>query len=131
MLNIRSTLLLAAVLAVATLPQFLAAQADAPAKKDPAGEKADRASPLPDLWGRLAVDDSQRKELNAIRDDYGARIKELQKQIDALEAERDAKMEAKLTPGQKLRLQELREDAKKRADAEAAADKGNKVKPAN
>jgi hypothetical protein len=115
-------LTLAVILAMGIVPQFLVAQGDAGPKKDAVpAEKGDRASPLPDYWGKLAVNEMQRKELNAIRDEYAGRIGELQKQIDALEMERDGKMEAKLTPGQKLRLQELREEAKQRAAAEKAA----------
>lgn len=101
---------------IAVLPQWLAAQAD-PAKKAPVAEKLDRPAPLPTYFGMIAVDDAQRKKLYGIRDEYAGKLADLQKQIDKLEAERDARMEAELTPGQKLRLQELR---KKAAEEKAA-----------
>jgi hypothetical protein len=118
----RSLLAVALLLGLASLPQLLIAQAD-PAPTKPAAEKADRNAPLPDYWGKIGVSEDQRKKLNTIRGEYAPKLADLRKQIQALEAERDAKMELELTDGQKLRLKELRDEAKQKAAAEAAAKK--------
>jgi len=81
--------------------------------------KKEYRGPLPDYFGKLGVGEEQRKKLYAVDSEYEAKIEELEKQIAKLEAERDAKLEALLTPGQKLRLKELREEAAQRAAAEA------------
>jgi hypothetical protein len=80
-----------------------------------AAETKERRSPLPDYYGKIGVSEQQRKQLDGIRDEYDAQIEALEKQIQQLEQERDAKMEAALTPGQKLRLAELRAESLKRA----------------
>src|SRR5690606_25207284 len=77
--------------------------------------------PLPTHFGKLGVGDEQRERLYAVDAEYAGRIEALQKQIAELEKERDARLEALLTPGQKLRLKELREEAAARAAAEEAA----------
>lgn len=112
----------AALLGLAiVLPTQLTAQPEA--EKPVAGKKEEkpRRSPLPTHWGMIGVSDAQRDELHAVRDDYEPRLEALRKQLKALEDERETKMESILTPGQKLRLQELREEAKKRAAQKPAA----------
>ena len=91
---------------------------DAPAATAPAAKKESRG-PLPDFFGKLGVGEKQRKALYAIDNEYEAKIEVLEKQIAKLEAERDAKLEELLTPGQKLRLKELREEAAERDAAQA------------
>ena len=100
------------------LPGSSTAQNDANDSSTATAKKASRG-PLPDYFGKLGVGEEQRKKLYAVDSEYEARIEELEKQIEKLEAERDAKLEALLTPGQKLRLKELREEAAQRAAAEA------------
>jgi Spy/CpxP family protein refolding chaperone len=110
---------------ILTASSVLVAQ---PAAEAPASaEKPTRRSPLPDYFGRIGVSPEQRTQLDAIRADYDKRIADLEQQIEQLEAERDARLEEKLTPGQKLRLTELRAEAKAReaAEKEAAAAKGS------
>lgn len=95
---------------VLAMPYLVSAQSagDAPAAEQ-------RRAPLPNNFGRIAVSDQQREALYAVQDEYAARIAELQRQVRTLVQERDTKMEAVLTPGQKLRLAELREEARQRA----------------
>lgn len=84
-------------------------------------EPKEYRGPLPTYFGKLGIGDEQRERLYAVDAEYVARIEALEKQIAELEKERDARLEALLTPGQKLRLKELREEAAARAAAEQAA----------
>jgi hypothetical protein len=77
---------------------------------------------LPIYYGRLALNDEQREEVYGIQAAYADQIDALLVQIEDLRTARDAEMETVLTPGQKLRLQELREEASRNAEAEAAAE---------
>lgn len=110
------------------LPQVTTAQNDDGAAAAPSDGNSDAAKkeveyrgPLPFYFGKLGLDDDQKKKLYAIDDEYEAKIQEIEKQIQKLKDERDAKMETLLTAGQKLRLQELREAAEKKAAKEAAS----------
>ena len=102
------------------LPGALTAQNES---DTPAVEKEqDPRGPLPFYYGKLGLDDEQKTKLYTIQEDYEARIEAIRKQIAQLRGEQDAKMQMLLTPGQKLRLKELREAAaKKKAEAEAKA----------
>jgi Spy/CpxP family protein refolding chaperone len=114
-----------ALLCASTLlstPSLTAQNQDAADGED-STEKADKADyrgPLPFYFGKLGLDEAQKEKLYAIDDDYAAKIAEIEKQIQKLKDERDARMETLLTPGQKLRLSELREAAAKKAEQEAA-----------
>lgn len=118
MIRQRALILAVSVGALVAVPFTLTAQPE----KKPAVE--DRRSPLPNYFGKIAVSDEQREQLYGVQDAYGDKIEALQKQVKALIAERDQKMEELLTPGQKLRLQELRDEAKQKGakPAGAAAD---------
>ena len=100
------------------LPQATTAQNESEvptARKDDAPR-----GPLPFYYGKLGLDEGQKQKLYAIQDDYEARIDAVRKQIAQLRGEQDAKMQLLLTPGQKLRLDELRKAAaKKKAEEEA------------
>lgn len=76
-----------------------------------------RRSPLPYYYGKLGVDNDQRAKLYSIQDSFEAKLESLREQMKALLAEREAAMEATLSPGQKLRLNELKADAVKNAKA--------------
>lgn len=98
------------------------------AQNDEAGEavtEKEYRGRLPIYFGKLGLSDPQKEKLYAIQDSYVEKIAALEKQIQALEDERDKSMETLLTPGQKLRLQELREEARlkeqARLDGEQAA----------
>ncbi len=67
---------------------------------------------LPPYYARV-VDDKQREAIYAIQDEYAPRIEELQKQLEALIAERDAKIQAVLTPEQLEQVQQLAAEAQK------------------
>jgi Spy/CpxP family protein refolding chaperone len=108
----RFALVALGALSVATFPYLVTA--DGPGDKPAVAKPADgeRPGPLPNYFGKIAVNDAQRADLYKVQDEYDAKIDALQMQIKALLKERDSKMEALLTPGQKLRLQELRDEAK-------------------
>ncbi|MBX3437583.1 MAG: hypothetical protein KF861_08845 [Planctomycetaceae bacterium] len=92
----------------AAAPHKLTAQ-----NEEAGGQSAARKtvrSPLPSHYGRLGLSQSQREKLYSIRDSYEEKITELKMQIAQLESERDRSLETLLTPGQTLRLQELREE---------------------
>lgn len=113
--------LVALCLGVALLvPQISSAQnEEAQAEADAATESRGR---LPYYFGKLGIGNEQREQLYEIDDEYTEQIEALEKQIKALEDERNRRMEALLTPGQKLRLKELREAAARRAAEKEAAE---------
>ncbi len=99
------------VLAVG-LCSFSAAQeaTDSPAAASVAEEKQEFR--LPFFFGKLGVPDGQRDTLIGIHQSYEEKLELLREQMKTLLKERDAAMEASLTEGQKLRLRELRAEAK-------------------
>lgn len=99
-------------LLVAVMAFQVTAQEKKPAK-DPRG-------PLPTHFGKLGLSDEQKDGMYKIHDDYKAQIDALSAQLKKLQAERLTKLEEKLTPTQKSRLKELRDEdaAKKSATAE-------------
>lgn len=69
---------------------------------------------LPIHYGMVGVSDAQREKLIAIHNSYEDKLAELRKQLKMTVEERDAAMEGALTEGQRLRLKELREEAKRK-----------------
>jgi hypothetical protein len=111
-----------------TQPPAKTTAVPAPAKKEPRG-------PLPAQFGKLGLSDDAKEELYLIDAEYDAQIQVLAHQIKQLQAARDEKMQAKLTPAQKTRLKELRDeaDAKREAAAKlkAEAEAKDKKKPSS
>ncbi|MCA9081894.1 MAG: hypothetical protein KDA58_15140 [Planctomycetaceae bacterium] len=95
--------------------------ATTPVKK-PAAEPQERRGPLPFYYGKLGMSDEQKEKAYAVQESYDKKLDELKKQMKALLAERDQKLNELLTDGQKLRLEELLVEAKKKAGP-----KGEKV----
>ncbi len=109
----------------AVLPQTLTAQ-----NEEADGTKSQTKEfrgPLPFYFGKLGLSEAQKEKLYAIQDAYDEKIAVLEKQIEDLKSERDKSMETLFTPGQKLRLQELREEArlKQKKAARAETKTGN------
>ncbi|MCA9108511.1 MAG: hypothetical protein KDA52_01070 [Planctomycetaceae bacterium] len=71
--------------------------------------------PLPAHFGKLGMSDTQKEKVYSLQESYEEQLEKLRKQIEQIEQKRDAEIETLLTPGQKLRLQELREEAAKEA----------------
>ena len=68
---------------------------------------------LPNHYGKV-VTDQQRQTIYALQALYAPHIEKLQAQIDALTRERDARIEAVLTPTQRKQLAELKDAARKK-----------------
>ena len=107
--------LLAAITCLSAARLALSAE-EAPAEKNaPLAAKAkEPKSPyhrLPPYYGQV-VTPEQRKQIYAIQDEYGPKIDALRKQLEALMAERDAKIAAVLTEEQRKELARLQEEAK-------------------
>lgn len=93
------------------------------------GTSAKRRHRLPPYYARV-VDDKQREAINAIQDEYAPRIEELQKQLEALIAERDAKIQAVLTPEQLEQVQQLAAKAKKQRKKRGSGESATADAPA-
>ena len=105
-----------AVIAAGGMSTWQVSAQETPAKT---AAKTDPRGPLPAQFGKLGISDEVKDDLYKIHDEYDAQIKTLTAQIKQLQAEKTAKMEVKLTPAQKTRLKELRDEATtKRAAAE-------------
>jgi len=91
-------------------------------KAGAASEEEKAAGRLPNNYGKLGLNDKQKKSIYAAQTKYGAEISALIKQVEELRAKRDAEVEGVLTAEQKVKLQELQsETAKKTAAKKAAA----------
>jgi hypothetical protein len=108
----------------AMLPQSLTAQNEGAGGQSSNGKEY--RGPLPIYFGKLGLSEPQKEKCYTIQDSYEERIAALKKQIEDLETERDQSMETLLTPGQKLRLKELREEALLKEEA----DRNKKAKAA-
>ncbi len=89
--------------------------------KATAKETEARRGPLPFYYGKLGMSDEQREAAYDVMDAYDSKIEALKQQMKTLMQEREEKLKATLTPGQKLRLQELLEAARKKAGASREA----------
>lgn len=97
-------------------PAEPAPKAEKPAPEAPAPKAADQ-KPARKFRGRLpnyyreVVTEEQREAIYAIQQEYADKIDAIRKQLDALIAERDAKVEGVLTPEQRKQVEKLREQA--------------------
>jgi hypothetical protein len=85
-----------------------AAKAEGKAKKAP----VDYRGPLPFYYAKVLSPDDKEK-LYVITEKYAQEIKTLQSKLRELEEARDKELEAALTPEQRARVAELREEAAK------------------
>ena len=92
-------------------PNVITAQNDG---DEPAAVNKEYRGPLPPHFGKLGMSDAQKEKVYAIQDSYEDQIDKLRKQIEQIESKRDSEIATLLTPGQKLRLQELREKPRRR-----------------
>lgn len=98
------------------------------AAKKPARAKA--KGRLPAHYGKL-VDAEQKEKIYALQSEFAAKKEALRKQLEALEAEEDAALEAVLTPQQKQKLAALQAEAKAARAKKAADKKAGDEKPAD
>ena len=102
-------MILSAILVCMLAPYLLLAQ------EGDAKPQQERRGPLPTFFGKLGVGDDQREKMYALQNEYEKKLKPLRDEIKKLIAERDQKLEDMLTEGQKLRLSELKQEAKERS----------------
>lgn len=85
-----------------------AAEAEAPVKK--ARAKANPKGRLPAYYKDI-VDEKQKAKIYEIQADFSAKIDALQEQLAKLNADRDAAVEAVLSPEQKDKLKKAKDEA--------------------
>ena len=102
---------------------------DGPGKGKATGRSAppDPTHRVPPGYSKLGLTDQQREAIYKVQGKYYPKIQRLEKQVDALRAQREAECEAVLTPAQKrlLAQQEQQKKAaaeKKKADAAKASE---------
>ncbi len=88
-----------------------------PAKTTKAKRHGDDHLPL---YYKGVVTDDQKKQIYSIQDEYKPKLNALKEQLKALTAERDAKLDALLTPDQKTKVEAKRAEAKAKAQAKRA-----------
>ena len=76
---------------------------------------------LPPNYGKLGLSDEQKDKVYSIQSRYYKQIQELEKQLAEIREQEAEEISKILTPGQRLRLQEIFE-AKAREDAEKEAE---------
>ena len=104
-----------AALAAGGILAWPAVSQETPAKS--VVEKQSRGR-LPAQYGKLGLADETKDDLYKIDEEYDAKIGELTAQIKELQAERESKMQEKLTEAQRTQLKVLRDEAAaKRATA--------------
>lgn len=98
-----------------------AAQSQAPAQSaGQAGQKTEFRPRLPMYYAKV-VDEKQRQKIYEIQRKYHPQIVDLQKQLEKLIAQRDAEIEAVLTPQQKAEIEKLRQEASQRRKEKSEA----------
>lgn len=110
------------------LPNVIIAQNESDGSDEPNKEYR---GPLPPHFGKLGMSDAQKEKVYAIQDSYEEQIEKLRKQIEQVEIKRDAEIATLLTPGQKLRLTELREAAAKESEAAQTESRAQDPAPPN
>jgi len=66
------------------------------------------------MYYAKVVDEKQRQKIYDIQRKYHPQIADLQKQLEKLVAQRDAEIEAVLTPQQKAEIEKLRQESAQR-----------------
>jgi hypothetical protein len=108
-----------------------ATKVEPPGTTDGSGKTktAGRVSPpdpthrVPPGYARLGLSDQQKERIYKIQADYYPKVQDLQKRLDSLRAEREAKCEAVLTREQKQLLAQEEQQKKAAAAARKAAGK--------
>lgn len=88
-------------------------------QKQPVAEKKERAKPrgrLPAYFSSV-VTPEQREKIYAIQARYAEELDNLQQQLDMLVVQRDKEVEDVLTPEQKAKVMQMRDDARDRRAA--------------
>ncbi len=78
---------------------------------------------LPQHYRQLALSDEQRQTIYKIQNEYSDKIDDLQKKIDDMKAERNAKYLKALTKAQRDRLEEIKKGSEKEEKEKDKKDK--------
>jgi Spy/CpxP family protein refolding chaperone len=105
-------------------------KAKAVARKAAAAKKGSK-SRLPNYYGKLDLEESQKTQIYAIRDKYRADIEKLEQQLEELRNKESQEIEAVLKPEQKTKLSEALEAAKKKRSAKKAKGASATTQPAS
>ena len=97
-----------------------------PSSKANADASAKKSRRLPAGYGMLGLNDGQREQIYGVQASYQNQIDKLRDELAQLTAQRDSKLEAVLTPGQRARLNEMRAESKAKSEKAAAAAKTSK-----
>lgn len=95
-------------------------------KKDKKKAKRKYRGRLPNYYKKAGVTEAQTKKIYAIQLSYYDKIKQLEKQLSDLKDKRNAEVEAVLTATQKKKVEELREEARKKREAKKKERLGKK-----
>jgi cell division protein ZapA (FtsZ GTPase activity inhibitor) len=82
---------------------------------------------LPQFFKDVVTDDEQKEKIYALQDEYAAKLKPLRDQLQALTAERDAKIDDVLTADQKQAVQAKRAEAEAKRREAADAKRAEKA----
>ncbi|MCC9605115.1 low affinity iron permease family protein [Blastopirellula sp. JC732] len=117
------------VAGLATTPATAAEEAAVAAEqKMEAKPRSEPRGRLPNFYGQV-VSEKQKEEIYEIQSSYQAKLDELIRQIVAIKAERDAKINQTLTPEQLKEVASLRAESEKRqTERRAAATKSENAK---
>ena len=100
-------------------------------KAPPVAKAKESKSPyhrLPPYYGHV-VSPEQRKQIYAIQDEYGPKIDALRKQLEALMAEREAKIAAVLTEEQQKEVARLQAEARTKRQRKEKAISPDETEP--
>jgi hypothetical protein len=103
--------------------------ATTPEKKPAKTAKAKRrrGDRLPQFFKGVVTDDDQKEKIYAVQDEYAPKLKALKDQLQALTAERDAKIDDVLTADQKKTVQAKRAEAEAKRVEKAEAKRAEKT----
>lgn len=85
---------------------------------------------LPRFWGELELSTNQKRQAYAVQEAYYDEISALEARIERLEKERDFRMLALLTDGQRDQLRQKEDDAEKARKTKEASSKTKKKRTA-
>lgn len=90
-------------------------------------DKKAKNKQLPQNYGKLGLSDEQKKKIYAIQDEYGDKINDLTKQLEALRKKQREEMAAVLTDEQRQELKKILSE--KAGDTKPTTDKKPGDKP--
>jgi Spy/CpxP family protein refolding chaperone len=100
-------------------------------KQDASAKDGKGKGRLPQYYGQLGLSDEQKRQIHKIQSDLGAKIDELQEQINKLKQEEKQAIEKVLTAAQRARLLEILKEKAGAGDGKTGDGKSSENKPSN